>query len=78
MIRKDSSFCDQNLQFVAVLYKKFKILTFIFFNFNFSFLFFLVFFQNIFYCNISFGRGLPTILNLLFSKYWKSYNGPKN
>ena len=34
MIRKDSSFCDQNLQFVAVLYKKFKILTFIFFNFK--------------------------------------------
>ena len=35
MIRKDSRFCDQNLQFVAILYKKFKILAFIFFNFFF-------------------------------------------
>ena len=41
MIRKDLSFCDHNLQFVAILHKKLKILVFFFFSFNSCF------FQNV-------------------------------
>ena len=37
IIRKDWSFCDQNLKLVAILLKKVNIFVFIFCNFNFSF-----------------------------------------
>ena len=59
MIRKDRGFYDQNLQSVAILYKKLKIFIFIFFNLNSSF------FQNTFHCNIPLGRDFPLIPNLL-------------
>ena len=72
MIRKVRSYCDQNLQFVAISQNKLKTFTFIFFNFDPPF------FQNIFDCNIPFGFGLPLISNLLYSfQCSKSYNGPQ-
>ena len=60
IIRKDWSNFVQNMQSVAILYKKLKIFILTFFNFNF-------FFQSNFCCNISFGRGFPPIPNLLNS-----------
>ena len=62
MIGEDLSFCDQNLQFVAIfLAKNFH---FSFFNFNSSF------FLNIFHCNIPLGRGFPTPPNSLNKLKW--------
>ena len=73
MIRKNLSFCDQNLQFVAILSKKLNSFIFIFLNFDSSF------FQNIFHCNIPLGHGFPAIPNLVNSfKCSESYNGQKN
>ena len=40
MVKKDGSFCDQNLQFGVILHKELKIFIFIFFNFNSFFFFF--------------------------------------
>ena len=37
LIKKDWSLCDQNLQFVAILHKKWKNFVFIFLNFDSSF-----------------------------------------
>ena len=60
------SFCDRNVQSVAILHKKLNIFIFIVFNFNSSF------FQHIFHCNIPLGHDFPTILNLLnYFKYSK-------
>ena len=72
MIRKNSSFYNQNLLSLAILIKKLKVFIFMVFKLNSSF------FQNIYHCNISLGRGFPTIPNLLNSfKSSKSYNGSK-
>ena len=61
MVKKDGSFCDQNLQFAVILHKELKIFIFIFFNFDSSF------FQDIFRCNILLGRGFPAIPGFLNS-----------
>ena len=67
MIREDRSFCDQTLQSVAILCKKFEIFICIFFFFNF-----LLFFQNIFHCYVLLCRSFPMTPNLnsfIFSKF---------
>ena len=57
IIRSDCSFCDQNLQSVAILHKVRNFHLHFFFNSNSYFL------QNNFHCNIPLGRGILTIRN---------------
>ena len=72
MIRKDRSFCDQNLQFVAILDKNRKILSLLFATLIllFSKLFCIVIFHSV----VAFQQ----YQIYYFSKCLKSYNDQKN
>ena len=69
MIRKDWGFCNQSLQYMAILYRVLRISILSFFNFWFFF----------FPKYVPLSHGFPTIPDLLNSfKCSKSYNGPTN
>ena len=55
MFGKDWSFCNQNLQYAAILHKKFKIFIFICFNFNSTF-FSIIFSIETFHSAVAFRR----------------------
>ena len=65
---QQSTFCDQNLQFVDILQKTLKMFIFVFFFF-FSTLI-LLFFQNIFQSNIPLSRGFSTKLFAINKKLY--------